>query len=65
MFEFGEEDKPDNYRSIPILRVIRKIYEKIVCNHFELLRPPHFGFRRNMLTSEAVLNTLQYICMIT
>ena len=68
IFKSGEKDKPDNYRPISILPVLSKIYEKIVFNqlysyldHFELLKPSQFGFRKNMSMSDAILNTLQYI----
>ena len=64
----GDKQDLNNYRPISILPIISKIFEKIVFNqlhnyldHFNLLNNSQFGFRKNICTSHAIINTLQYI----
>ena len=64
----AEKDKPEYYLPISILPALSKIYEKIVFNqldsyldHFELLEQSQFGFRKNMSTTDVILNTIHFI----
>ena len=63
--------KSDNYPPFSILTVLTKIYEKIMINllysyldHFELLKPLQFEFRKSMSMSDAIPNPLQYIYIL-
>ena len=65
VYKTGEKDCTDKYRPISILPVLSKIDEEIVFNqpysyldHFELLKSSQFGFRKNMSTPDAIINSL-------
>ena len=64
----GSKSELNNYRPISILPIFSKNFERIVYNQlysflekFKLLNPNQFGFRKNKSTTQAVLNTLEYI----
>ena len=68
VFKGGERKNPCNYRPISILTSINKIFEKVIytqlLNHMEvnsILSPKQFGFRKNMSTTDAILNFLREI----
>lgn len=64
----GSTDDPNNYRPISILSPFSKILEKLVFNQlysflerFSILKNNQFGFRKNMSTSSAIIDNLQYV----
>ena len=68
IYKTGDSKNPSNYRPIAILPLLGKIYEKAVSiqlrsyfNYFNLFTPSQYGFRKQMSTSIAVVNTLQYV----
>ena len=68
IFKSGNKTDPGNYRPISILPILSKIFEKVVTDqlysffdHFKLFSSSQFGFRKNLSTSNAISNMLQFI----
>ena len=68
LFKAGDIYDLNNFRGISILPIISKIFEKIVSSqvyhYFEtntLFTNSQFGFRKKLSTSDALLDTLQYV----
>ena len=57
----GDKSRPDNYRPISLLTIIRKIFEFLIFHRiknyiekFKILKVNQFGFRSNHNTTDAI-----------
>jgi len=69
IFKSGDVSKTCNYRPISTLSILSKILEKLMCEQLSsfiarnsILSENQFGFRKNMCTSDAVLEYLNHAC---
>ena len=69
LFKSKDKMEIDNYRPISLLRVISKIYERIVNNRLmtflekhDVLYQRQYGFRKGMSTSDAILDVIGSLC---
>ena len=68
LFKKGSATNPSNYRPISTLPFLSKIFEKAMynrilkfLNHFKIISPNQFGFRKNCSTSDAILTFVSQI----
>ena len=68
IFKSGNRQEKNNYRPISLLHPISKIFEKIMhsqlmsyLKRFNLLKSNQFGFQKNISTSHAIVENLQYV----
>ena len=68
IFKGGDKTDVCNYRPISVLSTFSKIFEKVVAyqvNYYlrtnNILTPAQYGFRQGQSTTDALLNTLQYV----
>ena len=68
IFKAGNSTEINIYRPISVLPILSEVFEKIVFNkrysffdYFNLLDSSQFNFLKNMSTSDAITDCLQYI----
>ena len=68
IYKSGDSSDVNNYRPISILPIFSKIFEKIVYQQifgyfqkFGLLSKNQFGFRKNLSTSDAIIDLTQFV----
>ena len=68
IFKSGDLNSAVNYRPIPMLPSLSKIFEKLMCARLDsylksnnILCTNQFGFRKNSNTSDAIIEFLDYV----